>query len=225
MTYPYCLRNTGIDPFPLLGPVMGSAPFLMPLTLYNEDLRNIDLTDQKALQTFIDTRFRRGYSWGIAGYLEYRAPMLQRYPQMQAEGRYFHLGFDIAAAVGTPLYAPLDATVEETGYEEGAGNYGGFALLKHCIDDDVFYSFYGHLDRQKLPAKSTSVGRGTVFARMGDYDTNGQWFFHTHLQILTQRGLDNGFISKGYCSAEGLKTIELHCPSPFALLRWTTKGH
>jgi hypothetical protein len=50
---------------------------------------------------------------------------------MAAEERYFHLGLDIIVPLHAELRTPLDAVVEEAGYEEGDGNYGGYVLLRH----------------------------------------------------------------------------------------------
>ena len=70
------------------------------------------------------------YRWGVSPYLERRDTLLGDCPQMVADRRFIHLGLDVIVDLGTPLCAPLDATVTESGYESGEGNYGGYVLLK-----------------------------------------------------------------------------------------------
>jgi len=40
-------------------------------------------------------------------------------------------GLDVIVGLGTPLHAPLDATVAESGYESGERNYFEISNLKH----------------------------------------------------------------------------------------------
>ncbi len=48
------------------------------------------------------------YKWGFAGYLERRDSLLRDCPQMVEENRFYHLGLDVIAPLGTQLHAPLD---------------------------------------------------------------------------------------------------------------------
>ena len=121
---------------------------------------------------------------------------------------------------GTNLHAPLDAIVKEKGYEKGEGNYGSYVLLMHESDNfETFYSFFGHLCKDKLPVIGQNFIAGEQFATIGDFHENGNWFYHTHLQVITQKGLDKGYISKGYCSEKDLSEIDQFCPSPLALFK------
>jgi hypothetical protein len=84
---------------------------------------------------------------------------------------------------------------------------------------ETFYSLYGHLGRESLPALGSHFAAGETFAAIGDFHENGNWFYHTHLQVITQKGLDQGYLSKGYCVAADLKIIDALCPSPIPLFR------
>jgi len=158
--------------------------------------------------------------WGIGRYLEERAALLRNYPQMIAEKRVYHTGLDITALPGTPVFAPIAATVFDVGKEEGIGNYGGFVVLRHEVGSDVFYSFYGHLLSRHMVRKGDLLKAGQQFAVIGNGDDSGGWFTHTHLQILTQTAVDQGRIFQGYVTAEDLKRIEELFPSPFPLFRY-----
>ena len=120
--------------------------------------------------------------------------------------------------VGSRLHAPLNARVAESGYESGEGNYGGFVLLQlESPFFETFYSFYGHLRKDRLPASGKAIQAGAAFAEIGDFHENGNWFHHTHIQVITKRGIEMGYLSKGYCSAKDLWEINDLCPSPISL--------
>ncbi len=65
---------------------------------------------------------------------------------------------------------------------------------------------------------------GTTTDDIGDFHENGNWFYHTHLQVITQKGIDQGYLSKGYlskgyCAARDLAIMDSLCPSPLSLFR------
>ncbi|MBU2629875.1 MAG: hypothetical protein KKE61_14755, partial [Proteobacteria bacterium] len=70
---------------------------------------------------------------------------------------------------------------------------------------------------ERLPASGTLFKAGDPFAFIGDFHENGNWFYHTHFQVITQKGLDQGYLSKGYCSAGDLAEMDSLCPSPLSL--------
>lgn len=148
--------------------------------------------------------------------MEYRSVFLGYFPQGDQK-RFYHLGLDVTAPAQTPIHAPLDGIVFQSGYEEGKGNYGGFVVLQHEGTDAPVYSFYGHLDKATQPMFGQKIQKGAVFARLGDMDSNGHWFTHIHFQLLTQKGVDQGWIERGNCTKEQLATIDEFCPVPHAL--------
>lgn len=219
MKYPYLVYQEHLDHAPIIEDLEGD-PYVADLSTANPLLDRIDVRDQKTYQRILEREMQPRYRWGFSGYLENRKSLLRDCPQMMEEGRYFHLGLDIIAAKQTPLCAPLFAEVAEAGYEEGEGNYGGFVLLKHQSNRfETFYSLYGHLDSDRMPEVGKALLPGEPFAFIGDFHQNGNWFYHTHLQIITKRGLSEGYLSKGYCAAEDLPWINDLCPSPLPLFR------
>jgi len=169
---------------------------------------------------------RENATWSLGGYLENRQIALANYPQMVTQERYFHLGIDINAPAGTPLYAPTDCTVIKSEYESGEGNYGGMILLEinnsRAQKADIYehdlptpiYLVFGHLALDSLPKIGTKLNGGAYLATIGDFNENGNFFHHTHLQALTKRGLDQGWMHKGYCTRADLATIDNFCPDP-----------
>ncbi len=217
MNYPYIAYCDKVDIQPVFKGLAGD-PFILDLSHESPVFDKVDVLDQKAFQKWLDSQMAGRFSWGLASYLEDRKRVLAQYPQMVEEERWYHLGLDVIVPLGTPLFAPLAATVAHSGYEEGDGNYGAHVLLCHESDAfETFYSFYGHLNREKLPEKGEKLHAGDPFAFIGDFHENGNWFYHTHFQVLTQRAVDQGYISKGYCAAEDLPVMDNLCPSPLSL--------
>ncbi len=211
--------SDNVDIHPVFTGLTGD-PLVVDLSLGSPVFEQVDILDQIAFQVWLDKKMKDGFTWGLASYLEDRRTVLSQYPQMQEEQRFFHLGLDIIVPLGTPLHAPLDAVVKESSYEAGDGNYGGNVLLMHESPYyETFYSIYGHLNKEKLPAPGDRFKAGDVFAWIGDFHENGNWFYHTHLQVITQKGYDQGWVSKGYCTAGDLTVMDSICPSPLALFR------
>ncbi|NOX34144.1 MAG: peptidoglycan DD-metalloendopeptidase family protein [Deltaproteobacteria bacterium] len=219
LKYPYIAYSNKVDIQPVFKDLTGD-PLVVDLSVHSNIFNAVDIHDQKAFQKFLDELMKDQYTWGVASYLENRGIVLSRYPQMVEEKRFFHLGLDVIVPLDTPLHAPLPARVMESGYEQGQGNYGAHVLLMHESPDfETFYSFYGHLNKAKLPATGTKLMAGEAFACIGDFHENGNWFYHTHLQVITRKGLDQGYLSKGYCAARDLSVMDSICPSPLPLFR------
>ncbi|QTA77997.1 Zinc metallopeptidase M23 domain-containing protein [Desulfonema limicola] len=217
MKYPYIAYCKKVKIQPVFKNLTGD-PLIIDMSVNTAIFDNIDVRDQKGFQNLLDHMMKNKHTWGLASYLENREVLLSQCPQMVEEQRFYHLGIDIIVPLDTPLHAPLDAVVKESGYEQGEGNYGGHVLLMHQSPYfETFYSFYGHLNREKLPKTGTNLKAGEAFAYIGDFHENGNWFFHTHLQVITQKGLDLGYVSKGYCSALDLAQMNDLCPCPLSL--------
>ncbi|MCP3901287.1 MAG: peptidoglycan DD-metalloendopeptidase family protein, partial [Desulfobacteraceae bacterium] len=185
MKYPYLAYSDNVNIKPIFNNLTGN-PFIVDLSVQSKIFKDIDVTDQKKFQQYLDILMKDKYSWGLSSYLDNRKNVLTNYPQMIEEKRYFHLGLDIIKPCGTAVHSPLASIVKEKGYESGDGNYGYFVLLMHESDHfETFYSFYGHLSADELPSLRQSFKAGDQFAVLGDFHENGNWFYHTHLQIIT----------------------------------------
>ncbi len=220
MKYPYITCSPKVEILPLFARLHGE-PLIIDMSDSGTIFDGMNVRNQRECQRRIDRLMDEGgHSWAISSYLENRRQLLADCPQMVEEQRFYHLGLDIIVPLGTPLNAPLAATVADSGYEAGEGNYGGNVLLRHESPDfDTFYSLYGHLNRETLPAPGSTFRAGEVFAHIGDFHENGNWFYHTHLQIITELGIKQGYRSRGYCSATDLANIDALCPGPLGLFR------
>jgi len=179
---------------------------------YLEQFKNLD---QKELDNWIQNiHAKHGVSWSISGDRENRVDLYRQNKQIVREGRTVHLGLDIIAAAGTPLYSPIDTEVVHVEYEKGTGNYGWLIVLKCKVDETALYLLFGHLAKNKLAPIGTKLRAGQVFGQIGDFHENGNWFHHTHMQILTTRGFKEGWLHKALCTPKDLATIDECCPSP-----------
>ena len=86
----------------------------------------------------------------------------------------FHNGIDIAAPVGTDVFASASGKVQETGYDSVLGNY---IVIEHS---GGFYSIYGHLSKT-LVLLNTDIRTGNVIGKVGNtgYSTGP----HLHFEI------------------------------------------
>jgi 4-aminobutyrate aminotransferase-like enzyme/Ser/Thr protein kinase RdoA (MazF antagonist) len=118
-----------------------------------------------------------------------------------AEHRTIHLGLDLFAEAGTPVYAPLDGEVHAADEHRIRLDYGGVIVLRHHTDDGVaFFTLYGHLSRASFAHLRVGqcVRRGEQIATLGAPDENGGWTPHLHLQIITDfLGLGSDFPGVG----------------------------
>jgi len=220
MRYPYIAFHPEVTVYPVF-PSLTGEPYILDLSSDSPLLALPEAQDQRIFQKILDQEMS-GYSWGLSSYLEDRRSLLGDCPQMVKEKRFYHLGLDVIVPAQTPLHAPLKATVYDSGYEEGKGNYGGYVtLLHHEVPGDPFYTVFGHLKKATLPETGTALKAGEKFAETGEFDENGGWFTHTHIQILTEKGMKKGMQFKGYCSESMLKEIESLCPHPLALFTVT----
>ena len=86
----------------------------------------------------------------------------------------FHNGVDLAAPVGTEVYAARDGKVREAGYSETFGNY---VLLAH---EGGYLTLYGHLSALTV-GLNQSVTSGMIIGRVGS--TGRSTGPHLHFEI------------------------------------------
>jgi 4-aminobutyrate aminotransferase-like enzyme/murein DD-endopeptidase MepM/ murein hydrolase activator NlpD len=136
------------------------------------------------------------------------------------ERRTVHLGVDLFAVAGTPVFAPIAGTVHSVHDNAAPQDYGPVIILRHPIGHgEDFYTLYGHLSRESLsmvtPGQPVAVGR--QIATLGKPDVNGGWTPHLHFQIITDLlGLGHDF--PGVARASERDTWLSLCPDPNLLL-------
>ena len=134
--------------------------------------------------------------------------------------RTHHLGVDITTAVGSQLFSPFGGTVWAVGYAPGPLDYGGYLILEHALPSGTkFYSLYGHLAPESLTHLSagTAINTGEPIGKVGNYDENGGWWPHVHLQLLTEEPLLEA-TPPGACEIQFWPAASALYPNPAALL-------
>ena len=104
------------------------------------------------------------------------------------EYRTIHLGMDLFADAGTPVYAPLAGRVHVAVDNAAPHDYGPLIILEHHTDDgQPFYTLYGHLSRESLGKVQVgqAIAQGERLATLGTSEVNGGWTPHLHFQIIT----------------------------------------
>jgi len=199
----------------ILGKGFECSPINIPLN--QERFKSLNQSDLNNLLNKIHSE--NGVSWSISGDRENRVDLYRQNENIMREGRTVHIGVDIIAPAGTPLHSPIDAEVFHVEYDAGAGNYGWFCVLKGLVDGKTIYLLFGHLAEKNLTPVGTRLSAGDVFACIGDFSENGNWFHHTHVQAITQKGIDEGWMYKGLCTKKQLAEIDELCPSAMQFIK------
>jgi murein DD-endopeptidase MepM/ murein hydrolase activator NlpD len=102
----------------------------------------------------------------------------------------FHAGIDLAAPVGTEVYAPADGFVSFAGRyplrrSVGWWRYGNLIVLRH---GDRFVTLYGHLDEIRV-RRNQRVKQGDVLGAVG----NTGWSTSPHLHYEVRRKEEGEF--------------------------------
>jgi hypothetical protein len=103
------------------------------------------------------------------------------------ERRTRHLGIDVFAPAGTPVYVPLAGKVASVTYNADPLDYGHTLIIEHDAGGVPFWTLYGHLGGS-LPGLckvGERVEAGQLIAHLGDWHENGGWAPHLHFQIMT----------------------------------------
>jgi 4-aminobutyrate aminotransferase-like enzyme/Ser/Thr protein kinase RdoA (MazF antagonist) len=152
--------------------------------------------------------------------LLYVAPAFALGPNATDEHRTIHIGLDLFAVAGTPVYAPLDGTVAAFHDNATPQDYGPVIILRHETDTGVeFFTLYGHLSRESLRglAVGKAVRGGEQIATLGDPTVNVGWTPHLHLQIITDLlGLGTDF--PGVARPTQREAWTALCPDPNAIV-------
>ncbi|MFC5412021.1 peptidoglycan DD-metalloendopeptidase family protein [Larkinella bovis] len=198
-------------------------PYLiLDFTENNPDLATLDLTDTAVFTDYVFGQLRRnGAAVGVGGYNEHRVIYRRSAHFNQTdEPRCIHLGMDLWAAAGTPVFAPLDGVVHSFQDNDQFGDYGPTLILEHERNGKPLFSLYGHLSRLSLTGlqRGKRVATGQKIGEIGPYPENGDWPPHLHFQLMTDLlGHQGDF--PGVCSVSERERFLAICPNPNELLR------
>jgi murein DD-endopeptidase MepM/ murein hydrolase activator NlpD len=162
--------------------------FPFDFTAANTGLNPEDINDTKKFSAWVNKKLKDNHCrYGIGGYMEHRT-LYARSELFNTgdEPRRLHLGIDIWAEAGTPVYAPMEGHVHSFADNDHFGDYGPTIILKHNLDGLELYTLYGHLNRESLGGSKVGdhIHLGKKIATFGNQDENGHWPPHLHFQLI-----------------------------------------
>jgi len=163
---------------------------------------------------------QNGARLAVGGYDEDRAIYTGPVFATGDEPRTIHLGLDIFAGAGAPVYAPLDGIVHSFQDNANSKDYGPTIILAHKATSELtFYTLYGHLSRDSLEGleDGQTFSAGQVLGWLGGAGVNGDWPPHLHIQIILDMGGRRGDFPGVFKKSER-ETWKRICPDPNVLL-------
>jgi murein DD-endopeptidase MepM/ murein hydrolase activator NlpD len=166
--------------------------YRLDLTQGNNELPAELAGDTEAFSRWIDKKLADSQSrYAIGGYMEHRS-IYRRSALFDTddEPRRLHLGVDIWADAGTPLFAPLQGTVHSFADNNNFGDYGPTIILQHNLNGLNLFSLYGHLSIESLTDlhAGQSIAVNQQIATLGSPAENGNWPPHLHFQLMLDIG-------------------------------------
>lgn len=157
-------------------------------TAANTELTAEDFEDTARFSEWVTKKLSENHSrYGVGGYMEHRTIYSRsKHFNTSDEPRRLHLGVDIWAEAGRPVYAPLAGSVHSFRDNDNHGDYGPTIILQHNLDGLQLYSLYGHLSRSDLKGLQVGVkiDKGQKLGSFGNAGENGHWPPHLHFQLM-----------------------------------------
>jgi peptidoglycan LD-endopeptidase LytH len=162
----------------------------LDFTSKNKSLTPKIFSDTTLFSNYIeDTLKAENAKFGVGGYLEERNVYARstHFNNAEGEARRLHLGVDIWGNAHTPVYAFLEAKIHSFAFNDNFGDYGATIILEHELENETFFSLFGHLSLANLDGLfvGKAIKKGEQFANFGIANENGQWPPHLHLQMIT----------------------------------------
>lgn len=193
------------------------------LSISNVDLSKIDMGNANDFETYVENILQKNNAKvAFGGYNEERNlyKSSQLFNENEKEERNIHIGMDLWIKAGTPILAVLDGTVYGFDFNASKGNYGPTIILKHSLENHVFYTLYGHLSMESIAEIEigTLFKKGQQMATLGNSSVNGGYSPHLHFQIIKK--IENYLGDyPGVCSKKDLEYYLENCPDPNLLLK------
>lgn len=136
------------------------------------------------------------------------------------EPRRLHIGTDIWAEAGTPVFAFMNGIIHSFAFNDHYGDYGATLIIAHQLDGVSFHTLYGHISLDDIThiKQGDIVVRGQEIAHFGDKRENGHWPSHLHFQVIIDMGLYEGDYP-GVCRYSEREKYLTNCPDPDLILQ------
>ncbi len=194
------------------------------LSQANPDLNTFDIASSEAWQTYI-TNYLKKQNKQVAygGYLEKRniynrsVHFNKQNPETE---RNIHLGLDLWIDADTKVLAAFNGEIHSFKNNTNFGDYGPTIILKHDIENIIFYTLYGHLSEASLVSLKIgdTINKGDVIARLGTNKVNGDYAPHLHFQIIKDLQGNVGDYP-GVTSIKDLEFYKANCVNPNLVLK------
>jgi murein DD-endopeptidase MepM/ murein hydrolase activator NlpD len=141
------------------------------------------------------------------------------YTQALFEGqRTIHMGIDIGAPAGTPVYAFASGTLWCVGRNDSPGDYGPTLITRHELDGICIWALHGHLSMDSLVGwrSGQEIPAGERLGLVGSEHENGGWPPHLHFQLSLIEPVACDL--QGVVSAEERSQALLDFPDPRRVL-------
>lgn len=181
--------------------------------------------------TGYDAKRQLKFDFGIGRYDEDRVGMYNAdfFNSTDPEARRtIHMGLDLGAPAGTPVFSPVAAKLVGTDFLDREGDYGGTIVLECTAPESAncppLYMLFGHLAKESLRHIESvrEIRAGHLLAWLGEPQENGGWNPHLHWQLSWFRPVKidlPGAVSGRY--REKAKTV---FPDPTELLSQAIGG-
>lgn len=203
--------------------IPSSAYVPINISSSNPELSSFDISSSIEWELYIK-RYLKTQNKLVAygGYLEKRE-IYKRSAKFNQNNRKternIHIGLDLWVEEGTSVLAAFDASIHSFKNNAAYGDYGPTIILKHKIDNIVFYTLYGHLTSESL--KNINVGRkilkGETIGIVGSAHENGDYAPHLHFQIIRDIQGNYGDYPGVVCKND-LFFYQNNCPNPLGIL-------
>lgn len=197
----------------------------LDLSVSNADLSKRAIENATDFEKYIETILAKNNAKvAFGGYNEERNLYKRSavFNAAETEERNIHIGLDLWIKAGTTVLAALDGKVHSFNYNNNLGDYGPTILLEHQIENQKFYTLYGHLSLESI--KDLTIGtvftKGEPMATLGDAIVNGDYAPHLHFQIIKDIAENKGDYP-GVCSKNKRNYYLDNCPDPNLLLKIT----
>lgn len=195
----------------------------LDLSADNPELMNKNLQTSADFENYIyDYLKNNNAKAAYGGYIETRT-LYQRSEIFRNDSipeRNIHIGLDLWTKAGTSVLAALDGKIHSFKNNNNLGDYGPTIILEHEIENQKFYTLYGHLSLESI--EKINVGdffkQGEYLANLGESRVNGDYAPHLHFQIIKNIG-DYWGDYPGVCNKNDLDFYSENCPDPNLLLK------
>ena len=198
--------------------------FPFDFTASNKTLSEKTVADTAAFSAWVKQTLQQNHCrYGIGGYFENRTLYSRstHFDTSSDEPRRLHLGVDIWAEAGTPVYSPLAGQVHSFKDNNNFGDYGPTIILEYFFYDIKFYALFGHLNRESLEGlyPEKPIQKNEQFAAFGAEAENGNWPPHLHFQLMFDLEGNVGDYP-GVCKLSDREKYLPNIPDPNTILRF-----